>query len=101
MVMMMFFLVPLLLINLDRKLQRIIIIILCCFFGLFVVAFSVGLGEYAVIFFVAYTLFNKALGIRRLRQGTSMPWALGIDWIGSVVILFITMIIAFGVPIAA
>jgi hypothetical protein len=98
MVMLMFFLVPLILIDLDRKLQRFIMGFLFVFFGIFVVGMALGIGEYLVIFFFAYTIFNKVLSIRRLRQSTSMPWALGIDWIGSVVILFITMIIAFGLP---
>lgn len=98
MVMMMFFLVPLLLIDLGRKLQRFIIGLLFLFFGIFVVGMALGVGEYLVILFFAYTVFNKVLAIQRLRQSTSMPWAIGIDWIGSVVILFITMIIAFGLP---
>ena len=98
MVMLMFFLVPLILIDLDRKLQRFIIGFLFFFFGIFVVGMSVGIGEYMVIFFFAYAIFNKVLVIRRLRQATSLPWAIGIDWVGSVVVLFITAVIAFGVP---
>lgn len=98
MVMMMFFLVPLILIDLDRRLQRFIIGLLFVFFGIFVVGMALGVGEVLVIFFFSYTVLNKVLAIRHLRQSTSMPWALGIDWIGSIVILFITMIIAFGLP---
>ena len=98
MVMLMFMLIPMIIIDLDRKMQNFIIGFMILFYGSFVVIMALGVGEILAIFFFAYTVFNKYLAIHRLRQSTSLPWALGIDWVGSVVILFVSAIIAFGVP---
>lgn len=98
MVMMMFFLIPILMIELGKKLKYFMTGFILFFFSIFIVGMSVGVGEYMVIFFFAYAVLNKVLAIRRLQLSASLPWALGIDWIGSVIVMFITLIIAFGIP---